>query len=131
MKKTLVSILLIAGSLFSHAALANDAEIAGKLKGEWKGSWQFPPASMSGAFVLIVTGVEGNTIKGEGHWFSTANGDQKLPINKGEVRDGKIFIEQPNDTKVTFKLDEKDGKSQLAGDWLISGYDGTVKADKQ
>jgi hypothetical protein len=131
MKKTLASILLLTTALFAQAGPAEDAETAGKLKGEWKGNWQFPPAGMSGAFVLIVTGVEGNAIKGEGHWFGTATGDQKLPISKGEVKDGKIFIEQPNDTKVTFSLDEKDGKSRLAGNWLISGYDGTVKADKQ
>lgn len=129
MKKLLASLLLLAGALSSHGALANDADLAAKLKGEWKGNWVFSGNGFSDRFVLIVTGVEGNAIKGEGHWFGTMTGDQKLPISKGEVKDGKIFIEQPNDTKMTLKLDEQGSK--LSGDWLVSGYAGTIKADKQ
>jgi hypothetical protein len=131
MKKLLASALLLAAASFTLPALANDAELAGKLKGEWKGNWVFSMNGHSDRFLLIVTGVEGTTLKGEGHWFGTMSGDQKLPISKGEVKDGKIVIEQPNDTKMTLKLDENDGKPKLVGDWLVSGYAGTIKADKQ
>jgi hypothetical protein len=105
------------------APALSDAAIAEKFKGQWTGEWVMPGFGY-GKFVLIVESVEGTNIKGQAHWYGTAAGDLKLPLNKAVVEKGVFKAEQAGDTK--FKLKMK-SDTELVGDWDIKGYTGDLK----
>lgn len=108
------------------APSANDVALAEKFKGQWTGEWSMPGVA-SGKFVFIANSIEGNNIKGEAHWYSTAAGDVKLPLLKATVEDGVLHAEQIGDTK--FKLKMK-SNNELAGSWDIKGYSGDLTAKR-
>ena len=62
------SFLMVCLLALSSLAFADDAEIAGKLKGEWTGDWTID--KYAAKFVLIVTEVAGTNLKGEGQWYA-------------------------------------------------------------
>lgn len=107
------------------AAANGDAAIAAKLKGEWTGRWTI--GNFGGKFVLLVTGVEGNTLKGEGHWYGTAAGNTKEALTKAVVENGELVGAQQGGT--TFKLKLKDDKT-LEGSWELTGYTGPLTATR-
>lgn len=133
---TLAAALLLAGCASQSTAptaavpvaapTAADLELASKLKGQWNGEWSI--SSVSGKFVLVVTAVEGNTLKGEAQWYGTAKGDTKEPLNKASVQGGELTAAQPGGT--AFKLKLKDAKT-LDGTWSVSGYNGPLTATRQ
>lgn len=108
------------------APAASDVALAEKFKGQWTGEWSMPGVA-SGKFVFIANSIEGNNIKGEAHWYSTAAGDVKLPLLKAVVENGVLNAEQIGDTK--FKLKMK-GNNELAGSWDIKGYSGDLSAKR-
>lgn len=103
-----------------------DAEFAGKLKGNWEGRWEI--GNFGGKFVLVVTAVEGTTVKGEAHWYGTATGDTKEPLKTANVKNGVLIGEQPGGT--TFKLKLKNADT-LDGSWALSGYTGPLNAKRK
>ena len=103
-----------------------DIALASKLKGQWTGEWSI--GSHKGKFTLIVTSVEGNTLKGEGLWYGTASGDTKEALTKAIVINGELQAKQTSGT--TFKLKLKNEKT-LEGSWDIQGYTGPLTAIRQ
>lgn len=108
----------------SSLAFANDAEIAGKLKGEWTGEWTI--GNFGGKFVLVVTEVEGTNLKGEGQWYGTATGDTKSALKTAVVKDGELAVEQADGAKFNVKLEG----DKIKGTWTVGTYNGPLMAKK-
>lgn len=105
---------------------AGDAALAAKLKGQWVGNWEI--GNFGGKFVLVITDVEGNNLKGEGQWYGTATGDVKEPLKTATVQNGVLVASHPGGTN--FKLKPK-GDNELAGTWELTGYTGPLTAKRQ
>lgn len=116
-----------AGAQAATAAPAmSDAQIAAKLKGNWTGKWDLPGFG-GGKFELVVTEVSGTEVKGQGNWYATAKGDQKMPLGSASVQGGVLNATQPD---TTFKLSLK-GDNELTGSWSSQGYTGPLTAKRQ
>ena len=118
------SFLMVCLLALSSLAFADDAEIAGKFKGEWTGEWSI--GNFGGKFVLVVKEVQGTNLKGEGQWFGTATGDTKSPLKTAVVKDGELSAEQEDGS--TFKL-KMDG-DKVKGTWQVGTYNGPLMANR-
>ena len=118
------SFLMVCLLALSSLAFADDAEIAGKLKGEWTGDWTID--KYTAKFVLIVTEVAGTNLKGEGQWYGTATGDTKSALKTAVVKDGELSVEQADGAKFNVKLDG----DKIKGTWVVGTYTGTLTASR-
>ena len=99
----------------------SDTEIAAKLKGEWTGEWSI--GTFGGKFVMIVTSVEGTSVKGEGQWYGTATGDTKAALKTAAVKDGVLQAEQTDGAKFELKMSDA---NKLKGTWTVGTYNGPL-----
>lgn len=127
MKHNVLRSFLLAGLLaLTGMAFANDAEVANKLNGNWEGEWSV--AQYRGKFVLVVNGIEGNTVKGEGHFYDTATGDTKEPLSKAVVENGVLVASQPSGMALKLKLSDD---QTLKGSWATGPFMGDIKATRK
>ena len=110
----------------SVMAFANDAEVAGKLAGNWEGTWKI--GDIAGKLTANINGVSGEKFKGDATWFGTQVGDLKLPISSAKVKEGKVFVDQPYGMSFEAKLSE-DNKS-MEGSWSSAAGNGPMSLKK-
>jgi hypothetical protein len=110
---------------FPFAALADDAELAAKLVGNWEGRWEF--ADNGGKLTVKITAAKGDSLEGESMWFATVAGDFKDSFSKAILKDRKLKVsEQTMDFVVTVS---EDGKS-MEGKWTSPMASGPMKIKK-
>lgn len=100
--------------------------MAEKLKGQWVGEWEFPGIG-SGKFIFIATSVESNNLQGEAHWYGTAAGDLKLPLQKAVVEKGVLKGLQSGEKKFQLKMKSD---TEMVGTWDMNGYSGPLKVKR-
>lgn len=122
----LAAVLITALAAVSSMAIADDAEIAAKLKGNWQGYWQF--GERIGRMSARVTGAEETRLQGEVIWFGMAPQALKLPFDKAEIKDGAFKLIHDYGLTIDGKV-SADGKS-IKGTWGSAVGGGPVELKK-
>lgn len=83
---------LAAGALFSigNLAIADDVELADKLKGSWLGFWR--AGERVGRLSASITDSSENQLQGHTIWYGLSTTEMKLPFDKAEIRNGTLLI---------------------------------------
>ena len=111
-----------------------DQEVAGRLKGEWGGTWQADNGSR-GRFELKIASVDGATVRGEGTWYNTVVGTAPF-LFSGELKDEGLWISRGPNSWFRLKLYESGaGTHNLRGRYSTVGrgtvYEGDIIVTKR
>jgi hypothetical protein len=121
-----LSLLALCMLAFPAAALADDAGLAAKLVGTWKGQWAF--GEVKGNLTVKVTAAKDATLEGETTWFGTVAGDVTERFKVAKVKGRKLNV---SGDAMSFVATVSDDEKSIDGKWTNDmGVSGTLKAGK-
>lgn len=119
----IVAFLLVS----SYSATANDAETAGRLKGNWLGYWKME--DKIGRLSTTITDSQDNRLSGYTVWYGLAEKEIRLPFSKAEIKEGLLLIYHDQGISLEGHL-SADGRS-LKGRWRSAAGGGKLELKKK